>query len=112
MAAAREDKVIKIEPEDLHSLSKLMSLEPEEFVSFFKDKNLGYVLSIKNLTRQMFNDAKKTKDELVDAFPTMKAEKKEKTKAVLDQLYNVLANLEEKHLILLELENSRKLKPN
>lgn len=106
---AKDDSLIKITPEDLHSLSRLISLQPEEFIAFFKDKNLGYVLSIKNLVRQMFNDAKKTKDELVEAFPTMKAEKKAETKAVLDNMYNVLATLEEKHTILVELEDSRKL---
>lgn len=97
-----------ITQKDLHSLSQLMSLNEEDFIKHFDGKDLGYVMSMKNFTSIMFNDAQKTKNDLVNLFPKVSGEKKQKFKDVLDNLYNVLQNLENKFYLLKFLEDSRR----
>jgi hypothetical protein len=40
---------VRINKDDLKSLSELMSRKDEDFVKYFDNKDLGYVLSIKNI---------------------------------------------------------------
>lgn len=100
-----------ITKEDLHSLSQLMSFPKEEFLKHFEGKDLGYVMSMKNFASVMFNDAQKTKDDLVNALPKMSADKKKKAKLILDNLYDVLQNLEDKFYLLKFLEDKRRSFP-
>ena len=102
---------IALTAEDVHSLSVLMSLPKEEFLKHFEGKDLGYVMSMKNFATVMFNDAQKTKDDLVKVLPLMKAEKKSRAKLVLDNLYDVLQNLENKFYLLKEMEDKRRSIP-
>lgn len=97
--------------EDVHSLSNLMSLPKEEFLKHFEGKDLGYLLSMKNFAKVMFNDARKTKDDLVKALPLMEADKKARAKLVLDKMYDVLQNLENKFYLLKEMEDKRRSIP-
>ena len=97
-----------ITKEDLHSLSQLMSFPKDKFLEHFEGKDLGYVMSMKNFASVMFNDAQKTKDDLVDALPKMSVEKKKKAKMILDNLYDVLQNLEDKFYLLKSLEDTRR----
>lgn len=102
---------VTVTEEDLHSLSQLMSLPKEEFLAHFEGKDLGYVMSMRNFAISMFNDAKKIKDDLVEAFPDMHKDKKGRAKMILMELYGVMHNLEDKYYLLKELEVKRRSAP-
>lgn len=97
--------------EDLRSLSQLMSFPKDEFLAHFDGKDLGYVMSMRNFAISMFNDAKKMKDDLVNAFPDMNKDKKQRVRMILMELYGVMHNLEDKYYLLKELEVKRRSAP-
>jgi hypothetical protein len=97
---------VRINKDDLKSLSELMSRKDEDFVKYFDNKDLGYVLSIKNIIGIMYHDGVNTKNDLMSLYDRTKDDK---AKSLITEMYAVLQNLENKYFLLNKLYEDRKI---
>lgn len=98
---------VRASPKFLHEVSELVNKSDDDFRAYFKGKSLGDVLNHKVLLDLMFNDARKAKDDILEVMPKLRGEQKAKAKAVFDKLYSCMQTIEDKFLILQELEKER-----
>lgn len=99
---------IVISADIVHQMSRLVVLDEHSFKKHFEDKNLGYVLSVGNLMKVMFNDAQKAKNDLLNAYNRMNEKDKKKTDIILGNLYGIMQNLENKYSLIQSMEQERK----
>lgn len=99
-----------VEGQAVEEFNTLLSKKDHEFELFFKEKDLGFVITVKNLINTAFGDARRVKDDLLVKLDSAEDSEKGKIKDSLSDMYGTLQNLENKYFILAKEEESRKLK--
>lgn len=88
-------------------LGTLIDCSEEEFTSFCKDKDLGYLSSFHNLLVQTYNEVCGMKEELVEKMCADGCEATEEETTLLEGLYAKLLRIEHRVFLLKDIIRDR-----
>lgn len=94
---------------ELNTIGDAIDLSEEEFKEFISDKNVGYLLSLKNLLLVTYSQVCDIKDDLVNKFKKHPSLLTEENKVTLNGIYHKLMAIEYKVIILNEFLDTRTL---
>lgn len=88
--------------------SKLLESSAEDFILYISERPLGDLLGLRNYLKAEFERVKEVKDHLIEKGQKIGFPKK--VKETVDELYKVLAVIENRHDIIEEFINNKQIK--
>ena len=89
------------------TIDTVLKYSEEELITFCLDKDLGYVMGLKNLLQILFNRMLSVKEDLVDLL--IKEPSNDEAIKVLNGVYSEMFKLEQKSFILGEIISQRQI---